>query len=137
MKKIILRFSILNLLISLVLFVAYRIVISQTKTIDGNSFEEWLQILDYFLNIGFSLMYLVAMVSSSFLILLNQIEKIRNNVYLSFLTFLGISLCCLAIVLIDIQSDTLTMFSATYIFLTAMAFLFFRKRVLKYSKINS
>ena len=83
MKKIIFKFWIINLLISILLFVGYRIAISQTKIIDGNSFEKWMQILEILLNLGFSLIYFAAMVLSSFAVLLNLIEKIRSNFYWS------------------------------------------------------
>lgn len=131
MKKIVFRFWIINLLIGIVLFVFYRIVISQTETVDGNSFQKWVQILSLVLDIGFSLMYLVVMVISSFLVLLNLIEKIRNNFYLSLLTFLGIPSFCVVIVWVDIHFRNLTVFSTIYIVLMAIGFLLFRKRINK------
>lgn len=141
MKKIVFRFWIINLLISIVLFVSYRIVIAETSTTDGNSFEKWIQILELILNIGFSFIYLIAMVISSFVVLLNLIEKIRNNFYFSLLTFLGIPAFCVAIINIKLWFDiylnnltilrTLAIFSILYLFFTTIEFLLFRKRIIK------
>lgn len=141
MKKIVFRFWGINLLISIILFVIYRIDISQTESIDGSSFEKWMQILELILNIGFSLIYLVAMVICSFAVLLNLIEKIRTNTYLSLLTFLGLPSICVIIIttklLIDIRSSDLAfwatpaIFSIIYLFLTALEFLLFRKIINK------
>lgn len=141
MKKIVFRFWIINFFIGIALFFIYRIVIAETKTIDGNFFEELIQILDLLLNLGFAFIYFIAMVISSFALLLNLIEKIRNNFYLSLLTFLGIPLFCVVFilikVLIDICADnitiltTLAIFSTIYLFLTTIQFLLFRKRINK------
>lgn len=141
MKKIVFRFWIINFLISISLFFIYRIVISETKMIEGNFFEKFLQILDLIINIGFSTVYFIAMMISSFAILLNLTAKIRNNFYWSLLAFLGIpSFCVLFIVinlLIDIYLHNLTIltklaiFSIIYLFLTTIEFLLFRKRINK------
>ena len=136
MKRIVIRFWIINLLISIILFITYRIVISQTKLIDGNSFEKWIQIFELVLNLGFSLIYLIAMIISSFAVLLNLIEKIRNNFYLSLLTFLGIPSFCAIMVFINIQLKNLILFSIIYLFLTTIEFLLFRKRVKKNCTLN-
>ncbi|KFF06107.1 hypothetical protein [Flavobacterium reichenbachii] len=141
MKKIVFRFWIINFLISIALFFIYRIVIAATKTFDGNFFEELIQILELLLNIGFALIYLIAMVISSFAILLNLIEKIRNNFYWSLLAFVGIpSFWVIFIIikaLIDALADnlsiltTLAIFSILYLFLTTIQFLLFRKKINK------
>ena len=95
MKKIVFRFWIINFLISIALFFIYRIVIAETKTIDGNFFEELIQILELLLNIGFAFVYFIAMVISSLALLLNLIEKIRNNLFVSFNFFRNtLVLCC-------------------------------------------
>lgn len=110
MKKTIFKFWIIHLLISILLFVGYRIMISQTPTINGNSFEKWMQILDVLLNIGLSLIYLIYMVISSFAILLNMIEKVRRNFYFSLLTFLAIPLFSVILILINIHLKMLLYF---------------------------
>lgn len=53
MKKIVVQVCLVNLLISILLFVAYRIVISQTEPVDGSSFQKWNQVLLIVLNLGF------------------------------------------------------------------------------------
>lgn len=142
MKKIIFRFWIINFLISISLFFIYRIVISETNVIAGNSFEKFLQILDLIINLGFSAVYFIAMIISSFAILLNLKEKIRNNFYWSLLAFLGIPTFCVLFILINLLTDIylnnltvltkLAIFSIIYLFLTAIEFLFFRKRINKF-----
>ena len=146
MKKIVFRFWIINFLISIALFFIYRIVIAETKTIDGNFFEELIQILELLLNIGFAFVYFIAMVISSLALLLNLIEKIRNNFYLSLLTFLGIpSFWVIFIVIklsIDIYADNLTvltklaLFSIIYLFLTTIQFLLFRKKITNFDNAD-
>lgn len=113
------------------LFVIYRIVVSQTKSVDGGPFEKWIQILELVLNIGFSFVYLVATVISSFAVLLNLVEKVRNNRYLSLLTFLGIPSICVLVVLIDIHLQILISFSIIYLLLVTIQFLLFRNRINK------
>ncbi len=142
MKKIIFRFWIINFLISISLFFIYRIVISETNVIAGNSFEKLLQILDLIINLGFSAVYFIAMIISSFAILLNLKEKIRNNFYWSLLAFLGIPTFCVLFILInlliDISVHNVTIlkrpaiFSIIYLFLTTIEFLLFRKRINKF-----
>lgn len=129
MNKMVFRFWIINVLISILLFIGYRVMISLTPTVEGNSFEKWMQILHVLLNIGFSLIYLIAMIISSFTILLNMIKTIRNNLYLSLLTFLAIPLFCVILTLIDIHLKMLLLFSIAYLIIMAISFLLFRKRV--------
>lgn len=143
MKKNILRFWIINILISISLFIFYRIVISETNHADGNFLEWILQILDIILNLAYSSIYLIAMALSSSAIFLNQIDKIRNNFYLSFFTFLGIPLICVIFIIVIVLTDglllnnnvtifrNLLIFSVIYLFLTALQFLVFRKRINK------
>lgn len=141
MKKIVFRFWGINLLISVLLFFAYRISISQTATSNGNSFEQWMQIVEILLNLGFSLIYLIGMTIFSLAVLLNLVEKIRNNIYLSLLTFLGLPSICVIIIVIKLVIDisfndfallrTFTIFSILYLFLTTIEFLLFRKRINK------
>ena len=141
MKKIVFRFWGINLLISILLFFAYRISISQTETSNGNSFEQWMQIVEILLNLGFSLIYLIGMTIFSLAVLLNLVEKIRNNIYLSLLTFLGLPSICVIIIVIKLVIDisfndfallrTFTIFSILYLLLTTIEFLLFRKRINK------
>ncbi|MDA6070023.1 hypothetical protein NJT12_10380 [Flavobacterium sp. AC] len=141
MKKIVFKFWIINFLISVALFFIYNMVIAATKTVDGNLFEKLIQILELLLNMGFAFIYFIAMAISSFVLLLNLVEKIRNNFYLSLSTFLGIPLFCFILiisnVLIDIRLHnftiltTLAIFSTIGLLLTTIQFLLFRKRINK------
>jgi len=143
MKKIVFKYWLINFLISVVLFFIYNIVIAATKTTDGNLFEKLMQILELLLNMGFAFIYFIAMVISSFVFVLNLVEKIRNNFYLSLLTFLGIPLFCFIFiitnVLIDIRLQnftiltTLAIFSTIGLLLTTIQFLLFRKRIKNYN----
>jgi len=139
MKKIIFRFWIINFLISIALFFIYRVVIAETKPTDGGFFESVLYILDILLNLGFSFIYLIAMVICSLAFFLNLIGNIRNNRLLSFLTFLGFPLICVVYLVINVSIDvflydvsvltTLMIFSLIYLFLTTIEFLMLKKRL--------
>ena len=144
MKRIIFKFWLKNILISIALFITYRIVIAEKDHADGNFLEWILQILDILLNLVYSLIYLIAMVFCSFAIFLNLIDKIRNNLYLSLLTFLGIPLFYVIFIIIAILTDNLLykntvtvfrnilVFSIIYLFFTTLEFLIFRKRINKF-----
>lgn len=133
MKKIVFIFWIINLIVSIVLFVTYRIAISQMQTINGNSFEKWMQIFELLLNFGFSFFYFIAMFISSFAILLNFIKQVRNKLYLSFLSFLGLPSICIIFMIITelINLQMLNFFSVIYIFIMMIQFLIFRKIIEK------
>jgi hypothetical protein len=139
MKKIIFRFWIINFLISIALFFIYRVVIAETKPTDGGFFETVLYILDILLNLGLSSIYLVVMVICSLAFFLNLIGNIRNNRFLSFLTFLGFPLSCVTYLVINVSIDfllynvsfltTLMIFSLIYLFFTTIEFLMFKRRL--------
>jgi energy-coupling factor transporter transmembrane protein EcfT len=80
-------------------------VISETTVIAGNFFVQFLQILDFIINLGFSAAYFIAMIISSFAIFLNLIAKIRNNFYWSLLAFLGIPTFCVLFIVINLLID--------------------------------
>ena len=105
MKKLVWKFWCINLLISIALFIIYRIVISQTTTTDKNWFETIISILGLLIDLGFSIIYLVAMLICSFAIFLNLKKIIRNNFYLSLLTFLGIPAACIIYLIINVMID--------------------------------
>ncbi|TCO22602.1 hypothetical protein EV200_106245 [Pedobacter psychrotolerans] len=129
---------------SIALFVTFRIVIAETNHADGNFLESVLQILDILLNLAYSFIYLIAMAFCSFALFLNLINKIRNNLYLSLLTFLGIPLFCVIFIIITILTDSLLynntvtifrnilIFSIIYLFFTTLEFLIFRRRINKF-----
>lgn len=134
MKKIILKFWIINLLISIILYFIYRIVIIEKNTLNDTSFFEKITILlDILLNLYFAIVFLVAMIICSLTFFLNLIEKIRNNYFLSFLTFLGLPIVfvmyLVVIVAIDICTNkvnilgTFLLFSIFYLFIATIEFL--------------
>lgn len=139
MKKVIFKFWKINFLISIVLFIAYRIVIAETNYAGGNFLESVLQILDILLNLGYSFVYFIALVSSSFLIFLNRIEKIRSNFYTSLLTFiampsLGVAFIAVNLFFINESNNVffikyLLAFSILYLFIATVGFLLFNKQI--------
>jgi len=139
MKKIIFKFWIINFLIIITLYVIYRIVLIETNSTDGNLFETFLSILHVLLNLSFAIIYLIGMFLCSLTFFLNLIQNIRDNYFLSLLTFLGIpSVCVIYLIintLIDIYSyngsvlTTFVIFSIIYLFLAAIEFLIFRKKI--------
>ncbi|OPC24232.1 hypothetical protein BAX96_06635 [Elizabethkingia anophelis] len=145
MKKIILNFWLVNLLISILLFFLYKIVMMETKQTDATFLGNILYIIDILLNLGFSLIYLAVMVLGSLPFFLNLIEKIRNNSFLSFLAFSGILLICVIYLMANVSIDLyqykesllirLISFSIMYLLCTCVEFLMFRKKIksLKYS----
>jgi len=138
MGKKIFKYWLVNFLMSLVLFLAYRIVISQTETKDGSWFDTFLQFLDIFINLGFSLIYLGAMIICSFFIFLNLYQNIRNNFYYSLFSFVGLASVFTGYWLIDVMTDdlgfnqnplrTFIIFCLIYVCFCCIQFLIFRKQ---------
>lgn len=139
MKKIVFKFWLINLAMSVILFFIYRITIIETKTIDGNWFEKILNFLDIFLNIHFALFFLITAVFCSLTFFLNLIKNIRNNCYLSALTFLGIPLILVVYLVINVLIDIylyndsilkiVTIFFIIYLFIASVEFFTYRKRI--------
>lgn len=142
MKKMIFKFWIVNVLISVALFVIYRIVISETEAENDSFFNTLMFILETLLSLGYSLVYLIGMLISSFLFFLNLFKKIRNNYYLSMLTFLGIPIAGIIYIIwimymiTDLSADysvnfmtTFLIFSLIYLIFNLIQFLIFRKRI--------
>lgn len=143
MGKIIFRFWLVNVLISVALFVLYRLVIAETDTAATGFLETIIVILDIIVNLGFSTIYLFAVILCSLLFFLNHIEKIRRNKGLSFLTFSGIPAVCLILLIIYIlvgfykyhmvldPLKILLLFSVIYLASTILEFILFRKIIKK------
>ncbi|HBI88340.1 MULTISPECIES: hypothetical protein [Sphingobacterium] len=143
MGKIIFRFWLVNVLISVALFVLYRLVIAETDTAATGFLETIIVILDIIVNLGFSTIYLFAVILCSLLFFLNHIEKIRRNKGLSFLTFSGIPAVCLILLIIYIlvgfykyhmvldPLKMLLLFSVIYLASTILEFILFRKIIKK------
>ena len=141
MRRILFKFWVVNLLLSIALFILYRIVIAGLQPVDATILGRFLNIMDILLNLGFSIIYLVVMVSSSLSIFLNQIEKIKNSYFMSFLTFSGVPLGCVVFLAVNVSMDiyrydftpapvkTLLCFSIFYLVCSVIEFLMFRKKV--------
>lgn len=140
-KKKIFRYWFVNILMSLALFIAYRIVIGESEPAGSTWMEKFLFMLDVILNLGFSLFYILVMVAGSLAIFFNQIAKIRNNGYLSSLTFLAVPLVCVVTLGIKVSIDVYThgpnilntvfIFSIVYLLGNIVTFLSFRKSMNK------
>ncbi|WDF55581.1 hypothetical protein [Mucilaginibacter sp. KACC 22063] len=139
MKKLILKYWLIYLLISIVLFVAYRIAIIKTIYNGSGLLGNILDILDILLNIGFSFIYLAAMMLCSFAVFLNHFKKIRDKSLYSWLTFSGAAVIIVITLIINLfiegaSRDSITLklvlFSILYLFLTVMLFFMFRKAML-------
>jgi len=143
MGKIVLRFWLVNMLISVSLFILYRLIIAETNTAATGFLESIIVIMEVVVNLGFSTIYLFAMILCSLLFFLNQIEKVRNNKLLSFLTFSGIPAVCLVLLIVYIlvgvyeynrildPLKVLFIFSVIYLSITILEFIAFRKVVEK------
>lgn len=140
-KKKIFRFWIVNILMCIALFISYRVVIAESEPLNTTWIEKFLHVLDVLLNLGFSLLYLLVMIVGSSAIFFNQIEKIRNQHYLSLLTFITVPLL-VVIVLgirlgIDLYTDgqsifsTLVVFALLYLLLNSLTFFIFSKSMKK------
>ena len=142
MTKTIFKFWITNILVSIALFIIYRVVISETTQNEKGFFETILFILRIFLNLGFSIVYLIVMIICSFAIYLNLVKTIRQRLYASLLTFIGLPFAGLIYLiissLIDFNSieesllENFIIFTAIYLVFTAIQFFFFRKTVQGY-----
>jgi hypothetical protein len=136
MKELIFKLWIINLLISIVLYAIYRIAISKTDYADAmNFFEKIAFIFNVLLSLWCSTLYLIAMFFCSLMFFFNLIEKIRDNHFLSFLSFLGIpSACVIYLIVVNILTHfevymTFLVFSIIYLILTTIEFLIFRRKI--------
>lgn len=142
MKKLIFKLWIDNVIISLSLFVIYRIVISKTDSDDESFFKWFLAMLEILLSLGFTLLLLGGMLLSSLLFFLNFFGKVRNNFYLSILTFLGIPVAGIFYIIwmmlmtVDWSGEnsigfltTFLIFAIIYSLFNLIQFLIFRKRI--------
>ena len=142
MKKTIYKFWLVNVLVSIILYLVYRFVFLGAFSSDWGWLEQLLEILVVVLNLALSLLYLTGMILCSLTILLNLRANIRNNYFLSMLTFIGIPLGFVIFLISNILIDkilldinpvtTLLSFSMIYLFFTLTEFLIFRKKAVKF-----
>lgn len=144
MKKLIFKFWIFNLLLSLSLYIGFRIVISNTETEETNTFEFILYIMKFFLDLYVIGLFSLVMIVCSATYFLNLNDRIRNNTFFSFLTFLGIPIAIVLFYIIQFTKDFQTdgfkglllldnyfIVSFIYIFLATILFLVFRRKMSK------
>lgn len=139
MIKIIVKFWLLNISISILLYLTYRLLLIEKKPVHGNFLENLLDIFSLLLSLVYSFVYLIGLLLCSLPIFLNFIDRIRNNYFNSLLTFLGLPIICLIYVLVVILNvnllgtfdpmTTFVTFLAIYIFVLTISFLYFRKRL--------
>ncbi|WP_333854356.1 hypothetical protein [Epilithonimonas sp.] len=124
---------------SLIFFVAYRIIISETATEDKTWLGWLLEFLKIMTSLGFSLIFLGAMAICSLSIFLNLNQNIRNNFYYSLLTFVGLSSVFTLYWLIIIIAKNFIhkenpliiflIFCVIYVIFSAIEFKIFRKKI--------
>lgn len=129
MIKTIINFSLYNLLIAIILFMANYYFILESPIVDGNTSHKWMQIFKVFLNLGFSAIFLFSMIATSLTILLNLISKVRNNFYLSLLSYIGIATYCFILAILDINLSYFILFTTIYLLVVIIEFLAFRRRI--------
>lgn len=149
MKKLIFKFWFFNIIICLILFVISIYLLFLPKNFNDLSFfESIIELLDIFLSLYLSLVYLIILLCSSFLIFLNFIPRIRKNKYFSFLTFSGTSIICfvyLIYVYIESRFDAIKLNSINFLFgyisiflaFTIFEYVFFRKGLIKIGNVNT
>ncbi|SDH27137.1 hypothetical protein SAMN05421827_12099 [Pedobacter terrae] len=144
MNKIIIRYWIIDLLIGLVLYAAYTVTIMNKTETDTGFFADVLYLFNIVLNLGYSLLYLTAVVVCSFSVFFNFIKKVRHNAVLSWLSFSGAPILGVAIPVISLWVSTygvsknllteLLILSIVYPCFTTILYLLFRR---KYKKLIS
>ncbi|PJJ84433.1 hypothetical protein [Mucilaginibacter auburnensis] len=134
------KYWLLNVMLAVMVYLAYRIAIVNTSdTGEGVSFI--LNVLEILLNLGFSLFYLAAMVLGSFAIFLNRFKKIRDNYFVSWLTFSGAPVLIAVMLIITIADSyhsgimtKATIAAIAYPLITTWSFLEFRRGYLLKTK---
>lgn len=138
MKKILFKYWLANITLGFLLYVIHRIIISDSNPTGETDFKKFLFILEILLNLGFSLLYLAAVLVSSLTLFLNLFAQVRNNFFASLLTFLGIPLAGIIYLLFinfQLEHDShylllnLLILSVIYILFTGIQFLMFRKKI--------
>lgn len=146
MKKVLFKFYGVNFLMGIILYIAYRFFIINKLTNNDNWFDKIISIIDAFLNVQFAIIFLAVIVFSSLTFFLNLIEKIRENYFLSLLTFLGIPLLLTIYLIFGLFNDynydqtsgspliNIVMFSMIYLFIITIEFFLFRKTLKNINK---
>ena len=144
MKKNVFKYSSINFIVGILLFVAYRLIISKTETVDNDWLDFIVNILDIFLNLHFALFGLIVMLMNSFCILLNLNEFVRQKFWISFLSFLAIPILYFGYAIYLFSSEmksaerniftNFLYIAIAYLLLTSIAFLVFQNNIKKRSE---
>lgn len=146
MKKLIFKFWGANVLFSVVLFIIYRLVISERDYDSDTWFDTVMNILDILINLGYSLAFLIGMLIGSLTFFLNLIDEIRNRYYLSLLSFVAIPVGVVVFALVasfDLYSagshlfTTFLVCAVVYLVFNWVQFLVFRKRIGEFNHIGT
>ncbi|MFA4867851.1 MAG: hypothetical protein WC623_06630 [Pedobacter sp.] len=142
MRKIVFRFWLVNVVLSLVLFMLYRVVIDGLVPAGTSFLERFFNFMDVLINLGYSLIYLAVMIAGSLFVFLNQIDKVKRSYFLSFLTFSAVPLVWVGSLGVNVlmgfyeyrlaPAGPLIIpfcFSIIYLVCTVLEFLIFRKVV--------
>ena len=137
MKKSIFKIWGINLLLNIILFVIYKLTgLSNNYSKDMSFFETVEFVFKVFADLYLSALLFLILFFCSLLLLLNLIPKIRNNFYLSFLSFLGIPIILLVYIIFGIIKTsgleffaTILILTITYILITLTEFLWLRKKI--------
>lgn len=142
MTKLIFKYWIINLLFGITLFFIYRFTTIETNISGENWFEKFITFFNILGEIVFSMIYIIGILICSSTLLLNLKKNIRNNYYLSFLTYLGLPFICIIVLIILLFRDnllfevniitTFLFFIIIYTTITSLEFSIFRKKIKKY-----
>lgn len=142
-RSIVFKYWKINIFLCIAVYIAYRIAIFDITQQDeglSSTILNWLNIL---LNLGFSLLFLVLTLVCTTSVLLNMIESVRKSLVLSWLSFSGLPIIFLVIMIIDRLTNghhTGVMAKAFYVAIAypcITTLLFFRFNAVCHSRYNS
>lgn len=141
MKKLIAKYWFTNVLCCVCLFVIYRLMIAEKDYPDENWLDSILSMMDIFLNLNFSLLFLLVIPICALTFFLNLIDAVRRRFYLSLLTFVALPVAILLYVLsacIDLYASGSSIFSTLlalivfYLVFSSIQFRYFWKSAKAY-----
>lgn len=140
-KKTVFKFWLLNILTIIILFVTYRIVISETETASENNWESFLSIIEILINLGLSFIFVVGSLVFSLANLLNLWDVVRRKKYLSLMSFFFLPFLAFVgyhyifyVGEADIFNSIFgpfTLFSISYLIMLGLQYIFFRRKLKK------
>lgn len=145
MRKLILKYWITNVLFSLTLFAVHRILIADKEYSKANWLDFLFSMTEIFVNLGLSLIFLVLFPVCSLTFFLNLMIRVRNQYYLSLLTFIIVPLAVSVYILtafIDTFSsensvfETISILLLIYLTFNCIQFRMFRQRMLSLTTVS-